>query len=553
MKTHKEVWGSRIGLILAASGSAVGLGNFLRFPVQAVQNGGGSFIIPYMVCFFIMGIPLLLIEWSLGRLGGRHGNHGNPYILKTLAKGAGWRYIGAMALFCNLCIAAYYCYIESWTLFYTIKSLFGGFSGMNQQEVVSFFGNYISIFTSSGIHYTPIIFYILCLLLNSYILSKGLSGIEKVSKIGMSALLFFGVLLAVKGWTMGTSGANAQQPDLSAWDGFNFLWTPQFETIWDPKIWLAAAGQVFFTISVGLGIIYCYASYIDVKKDVALNALSSGFTNEFVEVILAGAIIIPIAAGYLGLDWVKENAGFGMAFQTMPYLFEKWGRIMAPIGGLLWFGLLFLAGITSSISLGISWMGLSQNEFRWSRGKSAWTYGLVLLIIGLPTVLFFDKGFFDEYDYWAGTISIVLLAFFEVLLFVKVLGIERGWREIHIGADIRLPVLFKYLIRYVVPYMLLLILTGAVFTPLNNDWKSAFKNLFSGNGWALDNGSLIKKVAQSDLHAQMAQATDLGLIETLKEKIFYIDMARIFLLIFFIFCCVFIHLAYKKRYQKRIL
>lgn len=552
MKLYKEAWGSRIGLILAAAGSSVGLGNFLRFPVQAVQNGGGSFIIPYIICFFIMGIPLLLIEWSLGRLGGRHGNHSSPYVLKAIAKSSGWRYVGALALFCNLSIGAYYCYIESWTLFYMVKSLSGGFSGMNQKEVADFFGNYVTIFSPEGFRYMPIVFYLFCLWLNSYILSKGLSGIEKVAKIGMPLLLVFGVLLAIKGWTMSTSGFIEEQPDLNAWDGLNFLWTPQFDTLWDPKVWLAAAGQVFFTISVGLGIVYCYASYSNVKKDITLNALSSGFTNEFVEVIIASAIVIPIASGYLGLSWLKENAGFGMAFQTMPYLFEKWGRIMAPLGGLVWFGLLFLAGITSSISLGISWMGLSQYEFQWSRLKSSRIYALVLLIVGLPTVLFFDKGVFDEYDYWGGTISIVLLAFFQVLLFTKVLGIERGWREIHIGADIRLPVLFKYMIYYVTPCMLLLILSGVVLTPLNNNWKGAFSSLCSGNGWPLDNNSLVKKIMQSNLYEQIAQSSDFHLVEALKQKMFYIDMARGFLLVLFIFCCIFVHIAYKKRYQKRM-
>ena len=108
MTVKAESWGSRVGLILAMAGNAVGLGNFLRFPVQAVQNGGGAFIIPYLICFLIMGIPLLFIEWSSGRYGGKFGNHSTPYILDTMAKGRIWKYIGVFGIFTNIAVAAYY-------------------------------------------------------------------------------------------------------------------------------------------------------------------------------------------------------------------------------------------------------------------------------------------------------------------------------------------------------------------------------------------------------------------------------------------------------------
>ncbi len=123
MSTNKEAWGSRIGLILAMAGSAVGFGNFLRFPVQAIQNGGGAFIIPYLVCFLLLGIPLLFIEWSTGRFGGKHNVHSTPFILDSLKQGRQWKYAGVFGIFSNLVINAYYCYIESWTLSYMYFSL----------------------------------------------------------------------------------------------------------------------------------------------------------------------------------------------------------------------------------------------------------------------------------------------------------------------------------------------------------------------------------------------------------------------------------------------
>jgi SNF family Na+-dependent transporter len=144
--SNKENWGSRVGLILAMAGNAVGLGNFLRFPVQAIQNGGGAFIIPYLVCFLIMGIPLLFIEWSMGRFGGKHSHHSTPFILHSMdPKRAMWKYIGVFGIFTNLAVASYYCYLESWTLSYVWHSISGTFSGLSQSEVASFFDGYITL------------------------------------------------------------------------------------------------------------------------------------------------------------------------------------------------------------------------------------------------------------------------------------------------------------------------------------------------------------------------------------------------------------------------
>ncbi|KAF2508952.1 sodium:calcium symporter [Flavobacterium arcticum] len=455
MSGKAESWGSRVGLILAMAGNAVGLGNFLRFPVQAVENGGGAFIIPYLVCFVVMGIPLLFIEWSTGRYGGRYGNHSTPYILDTMAKGRIWKYIGVFGIFTNIAVASYYCYIESWTMSYVYHSVRGTFSTMNQAEIAGFFNDYTTIGKSTtGIPYEAIVFYILCLLLNTFILSKGLKGIERVAKIGIPLLLVFGAILAIRGLTLGTDGASDLFPDANAWDGLNFLWTPQYDSLANPKVWLAAAGQIFFTLSVGMGTIHCYAAYLKSKDDVALNAVSAGFMNEFVEVVLGSLIVIPIAAGYLGLDWVLQNAGFGMAFQTMPYLFQQWGETLAIFAGIFWFGLLFFAGITSSLAMGTPWMGLMRDEFNWSGKKGAWSFGLIALIMGLPTVFFFQQGVFDEYDYWAGTVSLVVFAFLETVLFSWIFGIKKGWAEINMGADIKVPIFFKYLILVVTPLLL---------------------------------------------------------------------------------------------------
>jgi SNF family Na+-dependent transporter len=551
--SSKESWGSRVGLILAMAGNAVGLGNFLRFPVQAINNGGGAFIIPYLVCFLLMGIPLLWIEWSTGRFGGKHGDHSTPFILNSLdPKRSFWKYIGVFGIFTNIAVASYYCYIESWTMSYTMHSIAGTFQSMSQTEVAAFFGKYVDVTQSTtGIPYEAVLFFLLCLLLNTYILSRGLEGVEKVAKIGMPLLILFGVVLAIKGVSLGTSGASPEHPDASAIAGLNFLWTPQYDSLLNPKVWLAAAGQIFFTLSLGMGSIQCYASYIRSKDDIALNAVSAGFMNEFVEVVLGSSIVIPIAAGYLGLDWVKENAGFGMAFQTMPYLFNNWGPFLAAMAGVMWFGLLFFAGITSSLAMGTPWMGFMRDEFKWTQKQGAWSFGAIVLMLGLPTVIFFNQGVFDEYDYWAGTVSLVVFALVESILFAWVFGMDRGWKEINQGGDIRVPGMYRFIIKYITPVLLLFVFIGSLITPVGNDWLAAKASLFSGNGWPLDNSSLIRQITNSGLKEQIAAATDPAIIHQLNEKLFYVTAARVLLLSAFIGVCALVFIAHRKRLKHK--
>lgn len=467
--SNKESWGSRVGLILAMAGNAVGLGNFLRFPVQAIQNGGGAFIIPYLVCFLLMGIPLLYVEWAMGRFGGKSGNHSTPFILNSMDKRKLWKYIGVFGIFTNVAVAAYYCYLESWTLSYIYHSIVGSFQDLNQTQVAGFFQDYVNLSDGNGVSLEAVVFWLICLFINTWILSKGLSGgVEKTAKIGMPLLIAFGIILAIKGITLKAGSDNAL---FDGSVGLNYLWTPDFDSIWNFKVWLAAAGQIFFTLSLGMGSIHCYASYIKANDDIALNSQSAGWMNEFVEVVLGSSILIPIAVGYLGIDTVVEmtkTGGLGLGFKTLPYLFQQWGPVLAAIAGVMWFGLLFFAGITSSLAMGTPWIGFLQDEFNWKRKNAAWSFGAVVLILGLPTVLFFNQGVFDEYDYWAGTVSLVVFAFVEIILFSWIFGIEKGWKEIIQSADIRVPIFYKFVIKYITPIFLGLVFFGS----LPDIWKT---------------------------------------------------------------------------------
>ncbi len=541
MRANKESWGTRVGLILAMAGNAVGLGNFLRFPVQAVQNGGGAFIIPYLISFLLMGIPLLWVEWSMGRYGGKFGDHSTPFILDNITKKRLWKYFGVFGIFTNMGVMAYYTYIESWTLTYTIKSLKGDFLGMKIDEVGRFFDSYVDLGSAINLPSWGILAFIVTLTINIYILSKGLSGgIEKVAKIAMPLLIIFGAFLAVIAITLGDTG---QCIDCNSHAGLSFLWEPQFDTLFNPKVWMAAAGQIFFTLSVGMGTIHCYASYVKSKDDIALNAMSAGWVNSFVEIVLGASVVIPIAVGYLGLDWVKENVGFMMAFKTMPYLFDQFGSMMAVLAGVAWFGLLFFAGITSSLAMGTPWMGFVRDEFNWSRNKAAFTLGLIIFILALPTILFFGRGVFDEYDYWTGTVSLVIFALGEVILFAWVFGMNRGWKEITNGADIKVPLVYKFIIKFVTPLFIAIIFITSLVKPLNgelNDWTQAFNQLSSGEGWPWANDSIINQVFHLNTGIKWFNAKG-------ASDMFYIDMSRFLLILTLVGLGVMVKIASNKR------
>lgn len=493
-----ENWGSRVGLVLAMAGNAVGLGNFLRFPAQAAQHGGGSFLIPYLISFVLMGIPLMWVEWAIGRHGGQFGHHSTPGMLDRLGRYRWLKYVGVFGLFTNITVAAYYCYLESWTLAYVWHSLIGTFKQVAPTE---FFPQYLGQHADSLFAFPMQAFFwfVLTLALNVFILSRGLAkGIELAAKIGMPLLLIFAAVLAIRGLGLepGVDPGVTQSP----LEGLNFVWNPNLSGLKDPGTWLAAAGQIFFTLSVGMGSIHCYASYVKSKQDIALNAASAGWMNEFVEVVLGGTLLIPIATAYLGLTAVQAatsgGSGFGLGFLTLPTLFNNWGWF-APIAGAMWFGLLFFAGITSSLAMGQPIMAFLEDEFNTPRNRSALLFGLGVFTLGLWCVWLYPGGSFDEFDFWTGTFSLVVFALAEAFIFAFIFGMDRGWEEITRGADIKVPQVFRFVIKYVTPVFISVVFIGALLNPVGGEWGAAFSSLFSGNGWPFDPGSVIGKV----LHA----------------------------------------------------
>jgi len=490
MVNQREHWGSRIGLILAVAGNAIGLGNFLRFPVQAADNGGGAFMIPYMISFIILGIPLVWVEWALGRYGGERG-HGNAIaVFDLIWKNKFGRYLGIFGVLIPLVVVVYYTYIEAWTLAYALFHIIGKIphvpmeAGLSVEEYLKVFSDFFSktfgFASESKYIATPFPFvyivFLVTMFLNFYILYKGISGgIEKVAKIAMPTIFIMAIILMIRVFTL-------TSPDgRNFLDGLGFLWNPDFSALTNPKVWLAAAGQIFFTLSIGFGAILTYASYLKPKSDVVLNGLTSASVNEFAEVILGGSIAITAAViffGIAGTQYIASKGAFDLGFIALPAIF-----VNTPYGeffGFLWFLLLFFAGITSSVALAQPVISFLEDEFKLTKQRAVF-YVAVFLLLSAQFPIFL-KGFLDELDFWVGTFALVIFALLEAITFVWLLGKDEvlkrlegkskmeqliiylretpkyAWEELNRYAEIKVPKFFYYILAYVSPFFLVFIL-----------------------------------------------------------------------------------------------
>jgi SNF family Na+-dependent transporter len=456
----RDRWATRVGLVLALAGNAIGLGNFLRFPGQAAANGGGAFIIPYFLALVLIGIPLLWAECAIGRYGGRFGHGHTAGMLHVLWPHPASKYIGVLGVFSPFTIALYYIPITSWCLAFSWFSLTGAYDGLlTRPEMSGFlagFQGWVSNdhFDGRGPLY---LFFGITLGINLLVLSGGIArGIERLAKIALPALFFLAVVLVIRVLTLDPPPDAG--PDQSVLSGLGFVWNPRLHRLGDPRVWLAAAGQVFFTISVGWGIIHTYTSYLRRDDDIALAGLSTASLNEFAEVVLGGTIAITAAVVFFGVTATQEIATstFDLGFQAMAIIFQK-----LPFGHLLgsiWFLLLFFAGLTSAVAIVQPAVALIQEGFHVTRRRAVALVGLALVVLSQPTLLL--HGFLDELDFWAGTFALLLFGFAEAVIFAWIFGMDRGWAEITRGARIRVPPIVRPILQYVTPLFLGLILLG---------------------------------------------------------------------------------------------
>ena len=486
---EREKWATRIGLVLAMAGNAVGLGNFLRFPRQAALNGGGAFMIPYFCAFLLLGIPLMWVEWTMGRYGGRFGQSTTAGQFDLMWRSRWAKYVGSIGISIPLLFVIYYTYIESWTLGYAFFSLtrqYFGITDMHQMDTFlqSYQGVLHSPFFSTVLPAAG--FWLVTIAMNVWIIGRGISrGIERLAKIAMPLLLLFGVILVVRIFFLGTP--DPTHPDHNVINGLAFIWNPDFNRLGDFAIWLAAAGQIFFTLSVGTGSIQTYASYLRPDDDCVLTGLSTSATNEFVEVILGGSIAIPISVAFFGIattQMIAAQGSFDLGFVAMPIIFQK-----LPLGfifGAMWFLLLFFAGVTSSVALASPFMALLRENLGLSRRQAANVVAAILVIFGLPILIFLKYGYMDQYDFWIGTVLLSVLALVETLVFAYAFsgekvrasgirnrlaaylkfGMDAGWEEMNRKADIRIPRVFYYIVKFLVPLYLVVLFVGWIWQDL---------------------------------------------------------------------------------------
>jgi SNF family Na+-dependent transporter len=459
----RDRWASRVGLILAMAGNAIGLGNFLRFPVQAASNGGGAFMIPYFIALLLLGIPMMWVEWTIGRYGGVRGHGTTPGMFAAMWKHPAAKYLGFLGIMTPFTILVYYVFIESWCMAFSWFSLTGRYFGDTTRDAMGqFLRGFQGVESTAEFPtvLTALVFLALTIGLNYFCLYRGISkGIEVLAKIGMPVLFVFGILLAVRALTMGAPVP--AHPDWSVASGLAFIWNPDLSRLGSASVWLAAAGQIFFTLSLGQGTLCMYASYLREQDDVTLNGLSTSSTNEFAEVVLGGTIAIPVAVAFFGLaetQRIAAGGAFNLGFQALPVIFQQ--LPFGEIFGGMWFGLLFIAGITTSVALAQPAVAFLEDEFGWRRPRA------VNVVLGVATastllvVVFLRHGFLDELDFWAGTFLLVILTALEIILFAWVFGIDKAWAELHQGADLRVPTVYKFVLKYITPVYILVLLAA---------------------------------------------------------------------------------------------
>lgn len=427
-----------LGVILATAGSAVGLGNVWRFPYITGQNGGASFIIVYMLCVLLLGIPCMVAEFIIGR-------HSASNTARAYAKMGNrwWMLVGALSVLTGFLITCYYCIVSGWCLYYMVVSGTGDLTG-NADDFVQYFSDF------SSNPWKPALWGLLFMGITHMVIIHGVrGGIEKASKVLMPALFILLLIIAVAAMSLP-----------NAWSGVEFLLKPDFSKI-DGSVVLSALGQAFYSMSIGMGCICTYASYFSRKTNLIKSALQISVIDCFVA-ILAGLIIFP-AAFSVG---VQPDSGPSLIFITLPNVFQQaFGSIpgLPVIVSLAFYALMSLAALTSLISLHEVCTAFLQEELKISRKKGALGVSFICGFIGIfcsmslggvDWLTFGGKALFDIFDFVTGQIFLPIVGFFASIFIgwyipKKVVYDEfTNWGTLD---NNRLCSVFIFLLRYVCP------------------------------------------------------------------------------------------------------
>lgn len=443
-KNERANFGSKLGAILAAAGSAVGLGNIWRFPYEAGNHGGAAFILIYLACVFLMGLPIMIAEFTVGR----HSKASTGRAFSVLAPGTQWKWIGFLGVLAGLLILGYYSVVAGWTLEYILASLSGGFIDKTPEDFVAIFQNF------SQSPYRPLIWLLSFLLFTHFIVVKGVKdGIEKSSKV-MMPVLFILILVLV--------GCSVSLPNADK--GLEFLLKPDFSKV-NADVFLGAMGQAFFSLSLGMGCLSTYASYFGQDTRLGKTALSVGVIDTMVA-ILAGLIIFP-AAFSVG---IQPDAGPSLIFITLPNVFQQaFGGVpfLATIFSLLFYVLLALAALTSTISLHEVVTAYLNERFNLSRSRAAMFVTGFCIVTGVLSSLslgvwedkMFGLGFFDLLDFVTAKIMLPLSGFLVCLFVGWYLKRSVSFEELTNGGRLKAPYfpVYMFILKFLAPIAILLI------------------------------------------------------------------------------------------------
>ncbi|MDE6770329.1 MAG: sodium-dependent transporter [Muribaculaceae bacterium] len=385
-KSERAVFATKFAAIATTVGSAVGLGNIWRFPYEAGIHGGGAFLICYMAFVFLIGVPVLYSEFFVGRAA--RANIFGAY--KKLAPGGQWQLAGYIGILASLLILSFYSVVAGWTVEYCISSALGQ---LDFSDTETGHGQFLNLTTG----WRPVIWTVVFLFCNFFILIRGVTkGIEKASNILMPILFLLLVAFCINSFTL---------PGFK--DGVSFLFSPDFSAI-TPGVLLGAMGQAFFSLSLGLGCMMTYASYFNKKTKLGRTAVTTAVLDSLVAV-LAGVIIFPAVFSF----GISPEAGPTLVFEVLPYIFSQ-----LP-GGAIWstlfFLLLFLASLTSTVSMSEIGITFFCEEKKMSRSKSTILVSLIGLAGGLlcalsfgvmSDVTIFGMTFFNLFDYLSSNICL---------------------------------------------------------------------------------------------------------------------------------------------------
>lgn len=438
-KNDRANFGSKLGVILASAGSAVGLGNIWRFPYEAGAHGGAAFIFIYLGCVILLGLPIMIAEFLIGRRS--RANTAGAY--QILAPGTHWKWVGRMGVLAGFLILSYYSVVAGWTLEYVFEALANNFTGKTPGDFIASFQSF------SSNPWRPILWLVLFLLGTHLIIVKGVEkGIEKSSKILMPAL--FVLILVLVACSVSLPGAEK---------GIEFLLKPDFSKV-DGNVFLSAMGQAFFSLSLGMGCLCTYASYFSKETNLTRTAFSVGIIDTLVAV-LAGFIIFP-AAFSVG---IQPDAGPSLIFITLPNVFQQafsGAPVLAYLFSVMFYILLALAALTSTISIHEVVTAYLHEEFNLTRKRAAWivTGGCIFFGILCSLSLGATKGFtvfglgtFDLFDYVTAKIMLPLGGFFISLFTGWYLDRKIVWSEITNDGTLKVPTyrLIIFILKYIAP------------------------------------------------------------------------------------------------------